>query len=117
MRMARFQTFETDGVAVLAVEGEFDLGGVDGFLEARELALQRDLPLVIDLGACEFIDSSGIGCLLRTFQLSQQLGRRFALVGSGRQVRHVLEFVGVPERVPYVHRREDAIALVTEPTD
>jgi anti-anti-sigma factor len=113
--MARFRTFNTSGVAVLAIGGEFDGAGVEEFLAVRDIAIQRDLPLLLDLSECEFIDSTGIGCVVRTFQRIQQRGQRFALVGSSPKVRRTLEVVGFFPRIPDFPQLHEAIVGVTHP--
>jgi len=91
---------ERDGARVIAVAGEFDLGGATAFREARFEAFGDDGPVIVDLTDCTFIDSTGIACVIRTFERADRTGRPFALVASVFHVRRVLELVGIPNRVP-----------------
>ena len=105
-------TAQRDGAAVITVEGEFDLVGVPEFHRARDKALRWKGPFVVDLSDCEFIDSTGIGCLIKGFQAAAQAGLPYALVGSAPQVKRVLELAGIPDRVPSFNSLGTALASV-----
>ena len=47
------------GMAIIAVNGEFDHAGGADFGAALDEALALEAPLVVDLEHCEFIDSIG----------------------------------------------------------
>ncbi len=94
-------------VAILAVEGEFDLASKDEFEEQLDKAIALEAPLVVDLEHCRFIDSSGIAELMRSFELASDRG--FALAASGPQVHRVLDLVGIPRHMPTFDTREDAL--------
>ena len=95
--------------SVLAVAGEFDLARAGDFHEARDAILaDHDGGVIVDLSECRFIDSTGISCVIRTFQLAGEAGRPFALVGSRLRMK-VLELVGLPELVPYYDTRGEAL--------
>ena len=103
---------EEDGVAIIAVDGEFDLARKPDFTAALEEALAREAPLVVDLEHCEFIDSTGIALLVRAYRLAANRG--FALAASGPQVHRVLDLVGIREQLPTYETRLDSIrALLT----
>ena len=99
------------GAAIIAVNGEFDLAGEPEFSAALEEALSEEGPLVVDLEHCSFIDSTGIGLLVRSFGLAGDRG--FALVASGPQVHRVLDLVGIPEQLPTYNTRRDAIGALS----
>jgi anti-anti-sigma factor len=73
-------TRETDGVTVLGVSGSIDLS------TARDLhaELQRhvDEPVIVDLCACDFVDSTSIGVLLRRYRSAPALTRVVTAPGS-----------------------------------
>lgn len=52
-------------------------------------------PVVIDMAALTYIDSSGLGLLVQTFQ---QSGQRIVVCNPSRQVRRVLELVDARAR-------------------
>jgi anti-sigma B factor antagonist len=96
--------------AVVAVSGEFDLAAITQYRAARAEAMGADGALIVDLTDCTFIDSTGIAAVIRTFERADKAGRPFALVASSSQVRRVLELVGIPGRVPWFERLDDALA-------
>jgi anti-anti-sigma factor len=95
------------GMAIIAINGEFDHAGGADFGAALDEALALEAPLVVDLEHCGFIDSAGIALLERSFRLAADRG--FALAASGPQVHRVLDLVGIPERLPTHKTRCDAI--------
>ena len=99
------------GSNVLAVAGDFDLAGAHQFHEARDTALANHGPVIVDLSECGFIDSTGISCVIRTFQLAGEAGRPFALVGSRMRMK-VLELVGLPDLVPFYDTRAEALQAI-----
>jgi anti-sigma B factor antagonist len=99
------------GSNVLAVAGEFDLASAGQFHEARDVVLAGDGAVIVDLSECGFIDSTGISCVIHTFQLAGEAGRPFALVGSALR-RKVLELVGLPELIPYYDTRDEALSAL-----
>jgi anti-sigma B factor antagonist len=99
---------QDSGVSVIVVEGELDMN------TATQLEQELDAPLskpgsalLIDLGRCEFIDSTGIALLVRAWQ---RLNGRFALCGVGDQVERVLDITGLEESIPTHASRGDAVA-------
>lgn len=69
----------------------------------EELASLSSMELVIiDLRDLEFIDSSGIGVLVRANQRATSSGRRFALVQGVGQVAQLLELTGLADQLTVV---------------
>ncbi len=67
-------------------------------------------PLLIDLSSCEFIDSTGIALIVRSWQaLDGDGGGQFALCGIGHQVKRVLDITGLEETIPTHPSREQAL--------
>lgn len=66
-------------------------------------------PLLLDLGRCEFIDSTGIALIVRSWQACEGNGD-FALCGISDQVRRVLDITGLEETIPTHPDREQALA-------
>lgn len=100
---------QQDGVFVIAVEGELDMNtaaDLERELEGPISAAQS--PLLIDLSRCEFIDSTGIALIVRSWQALDGDGR-FALCGVGQQVKRVLDVTGLEETIPTHPSREQAL--------
>jgi anti-sigma B factor antagonist len=96
-----------DGAVIVSLNGELDRAAKDEFGAALEEALSHDRPLIIDLEHCSFIDSTGMGLLVRTHK--QAAHGKFALVAAGPQVHRVLDLVGIPAFVPTFDTRLDAM--------
>jgi len=98
------------GITTIAVRGELDLGTAPQ-LEAS-MAAASTPGLVIDLSACEFIDSTGIALLVNFSRDAGATGRRLVLCGLKKQVARVLEIASVDALIPTVATREEAIAAL-----
>ena len=96
----RFETqLLRDGDAiVVAVAGDVDLETAPALWTALEPVLMSADRLVLDLSQVTFIDSSGLGVLVRASQL---LGRREALVvrSPQPQARRVFQLAGIDQVV------------------
>lgn len=107
-----------DGLRIISVRGELDLGTA-GDLESplEEAIASGDALVLIDLSECEFIDSTGIAMIVRAWQ---RLDRSADGDGSGRvvicsqndQVRRVLEITGLELSIPIHGTRDEAIAAL-----
>jgi anti-anti-sigma factor len=118
--------FEVDneqvgGVHVLSVSGELDLGTAPQLEEPLEQALNDGGSLLIDLSACEFIDSTGIALLVRAWQRLDGVPEtnpgndsRFALCGLNDQVRRLLELSGLATSLSIHPRRDAALAALAD---
>jgi stage II sporulation protein AA (anti-sigma F factor antagonist) len=100
---------QQDGVFVIAVEGELDMNTATDLEQELEGPLgAAQSPLLIDLSGCEFIDSTGIALIVRSWQALDGNGR-FALCGVGNQVKRVLDITGLEETIPTHPSREQAL--------
>jgi stage II sporulation protein AA (anti-sigma F factor antagonist) len=85
----------TDGQAVVALGGELDLSGVprlDEVLSSLDSSVQT---LVIDLARLSFMDSSGLGAIVRAQQRSDAAGRRLQVRGARGAVRKLLDIAAL----------------------
>jgi anti-anti-sigma factor len=109
-----------DGIRVIAVRGELDLSTapqLEGPLE--DAVASGDVSVVVDLSECEFIDSTGIALIVRTWQ---QLDHAAEGDGTGRvvicsyndQVRRVLEITGLELSIPLHSTRDEALAALRD---
>jgi anti-sigma B factor antagonist len=70
---------EQGKVTVVAVAGEVDLQTSPKLREALIESLKANTALVVDLGAVDYIDSSGITSLLEALKLAKEKKIRFTL--------------------------------------
>jgi anti-anti-sigma factor len=96
-----------DGVFVVVVEGELDMNTATDLERELERPLSAAQALLIDLSRCEFIDSTGIALIVRSWQALD--GDRFALCGVGQQVKRVLDVTGLEATIPTHQSREQAL--------
>ncbi len=85
---------EEDGRIRLGLIGELDVAGADQ-LQARLQALARTgEPVLLDLHRLQFIDSSGLGELVRAVSDARRDGRRLELDAMlAPQVRQLIELL------------------------
>lgn len=107
-----------DGVHVVSVRGELDLSTASELERPLEEAVSAgDSAVLIDLTACEFIDSTGIAVIVRAWQ---RLDRGADGNGSGRvaicsgndQVRRVLDVTGLDDSIPVHATRDEGLAAL-----
>jgi anti-sigma B factor antagonist len=85
------------GTIRLALSGDADLAGVEDLNAAIAAAVAGagTRSVVVDLGAVEFMDSSGIGCLIRGWHLADAAGVDYQVVNPSARILWVLEVSGV----------------------
>jgi anti-sigma B factor antagonist len=102
---------EDSGVIVVSLTGEHDLSTAPALRERLEAALDERTPIVVNLSAAEFIDSSIIGVLLDLHRRADEAGIGFAtaLEDGAPPVRRVLEITGLDENLPIRDSAREAI--------
>jgi anti-sigma B factor antagonist len=99
----RIDTRDDDGVAVVALNGEFDLAGVERFdAELRRLEAESPGVLVVDLTELQFMDSSGLRALVMADHRARRAQRRLAIVPGPPAVRRVFEITQLDGRLDLV---------------
>jgi anti-anti-sigma factor len=79
-----------DGLAVVHVDGEFDLAGFERFEEVLSDAATSE-HVVIDLGDCTFLDSAGV----RAIAAAVREADRVSIVASDPAIVRVLEITAL----------------------
>ena len=100
-----------DDVVMLRVTGELDLGTSARLREPLLQASALHHGVVVDLIACEFLDSTAIAVVIRAWQATNTVrpGRVYLVVAPGSQPEKVLEICGVPAEVPTFADAEEAL--------
>ena len=98
-------------VPTVAPKGALDLASSRG-LQARmaELAGENGLEAILDLSGVSFIDSVGLGVVLKGASRFHRQGKRLLIVAPSGPVHRILEFAGVTERLPVVETVDEARA-------
>ena len=81
---------ETDPDGTILLSGELDMATVKQLENAVAEVMRLGRRVVIDMAALTYIDSSGLGLLVRTYQRS---GERVVICNPSRQVGRVLELM------------------------
>jgi anti-sigma B factor antagonist len=85
------------GARVIAVSGELDLSVARQFGDALTRAVEGSGDVLVDLSACEFLDSTGLALLVNTRNDLGEQGRRLAVLAPSAQVARLLEVTGLQE--------------------
>ncbi len=81
----------------VAIFGELDLATVDRVKAALAEAIAAEGQVVIDLRACGFVDSKGIGALVEAALRLHDNGRPLVLRGVQPRIMRTLERAGLTE--------------------
>jgi anti-sigma B factor antagonist len=95
-------TFPSDGVALIELAGEHDLGLYGPIGEALRLAAARRRHLLVDLSRCEFFDSTVVSLLLAAREDVEASGGELDLVvpPPPSAVARTAELMGLGELFP-----------------
>jgi len=104
---------ETDEIAVLCLEGEFDLANAPQILEEGGRLLADDKQLILDLSDATFIDASVIDAVSRLGTDASKNGRTVVLqLGTAATVERVIQICNIDRVLPRTHTRAEAIDTI-----
>ena len=115
-RLARMNLVTVEGVTVARIDGDIDISNAQELGDALTASMSNDsLGLVVDLGALDYLDSSGVHLLLglngRLRARRQQLR---AVAPADAPLRAVLEITAADKTVPVDERVEDAVNAIRD---
>ncbi|MGO9518039.1 MAG: STAS domain-containing protein [Candidatus Korobacteraceae bacterium] len=114
-------TFEPD-ITGICCAGRFTLGNRLSEMEAHVSSLIREgvRKLVIDLTQVDFVDSAGLGVIMRAFGDIEQAGGKLRIAGANEQVQRLFDITHTgailtidPDLVTSVRRMQDGEARET----
>jgi anti-sigma B factor antagonist len=84
------------GHVVVSVSGEVDIAAAEVMTAALGDAVRRARTgVIVDLGDLEFMDASGLGALVRTYQRSRHLPAGLRLASAPAHVLRILRVTGL----------------------
>jgi anti-sigma B factor antagonist len=91
------------GGATAAVRGEFDMAATFTVEPALERVLVKPgvERLTVDLGAVSFIDSTGVGVLVRLNDEARERGIELRIAPGPPEVQRVFEVAGLADVLPF----------------
>jgi anti-sigma B factor antagonist len=107
------ERIQADGCELLAVEGEIDIATSPRLIAAlNEAVTDSDLSVIVDLGAVDFMDSTGLALLVRAQRRLSRRGRGFAVVCPDSPVRRIFEITDMVETLRVSPSRAIAVSVV-----
>ncbi|MGH9317374.1 MAG: STAS domain-containing protein [Thermoanaerobaculia bacterium] len=105
-------TREDGSVTILTVSGDLVIGGPESLFKktVTRLIEEERVFLLVDLKGVNFLDSSGLGALVRAMTLSQKEGGQTKLVHAGPKIRKLLEMTKLDSVFEIHNDMERAIA-------
>jgi anti-anti-sigma factor len=85
---------------VVSLAGELDLSTVPRVEGQLFEQLRSHSGVVVDLTRLSFIDSSGIGLLIKAFRAIDEGGRLHTVIAPGSQVERVFRLAGIDRALP-----------------
>lgn len=99
---------EIDGASLVVLNGELDLASAAQLVQAVSDLGAGSHPVILDLSAVTFVDSSGVRALLDTERIVADKGRRLAFLRPGIAVTRLLELVDLRGRFTEVDAIDEA---------
>jgi anti-sigma B factor antagonist len=109
---ASFLLERVDGCSVVFAVGEIDLAASPVMRQAMAEAVESRRHLIVDLSAVRFLDSTGLGVLIRTQKTIAATHKSMSLVGPTGMVAKVLNITRIDEAIP-VHPNLDTALSAT----
>jgi anti-sigma B factor antagonist len=111
MAAAGLSTREDGGHVVVALSGDLDVINADSVMAVLAAAVARDLRIIVDLAALEFIDCCALGALGRVRAQARQAGGDLQLAAPRGPVRRILALTGLIDVFSVHASVEDAVRI------
>jgi anti-sigma B factor antagonist len=102
---------EYGGYVVVALDGELDVTDAASVADALTSVAARDLRIIVDLAALEFIDCCALGALRRVRAQVRQAGGDLLLAAPRGPVRRILALTGLIDVFSVHASVEDAVRI------
>ena len=105
------------GGSLVRFGGELDLASAGLLSDALDEAAEAGGPIVVDLGQCEFIDSTGLAALMRAARDGNGSRPRLGVSRPTAQVRRLFEVTQLASQLPVFETSEEAAAALSRDSD
>ncbi len=90
-----------NGIVLLELKGSMDAASQNELIDAFNDAIRKaEKGLIVSLEGVDFMDSSGIGALMRAWGDAENNGLKFAVVLRQPRLRKLLDTLGLLETLP-----------------
>ena len=98
------------GRCELQLEGELDLWSVERLQAVLQRVARENKAILVGLGSCEFVDSTGIALFLQARRQLEDEGGRLVLYGCSDQVLRIFTVAGLTDAGIVFADRDEALA-------
>ena len=97
-------------VSVVSARGEVDVFSAPGLDTELDALIAAGNPrLVVDLSEVAFLDSTGLGVLVKALKHAREAGGWLHLVITSDRIRKIFEITGLDASIPIFDTAQDAI--------
>lgn len=100
---------EREDIVEVAPQGDLDMASVSQ-MKLQDYLNAGRVKLVLDLGSIEYIDSAGLGEIVRAMKRAREAGGDLRLCGVHGQVGKIIEITGLHKAIAVYSTREEAVA-------
>lgn len=97
----KVESREAGGTVILALFGELDLAGAPELDAALTAAREAGKGLTLDLSELDFIDSSGLGVLVRFHNAAAAAGYEYSVIAGPPPVHRAFVLSGLDQALPF----------------
>lgn len=103
---------EQDGATIASLWGDVDMQSSSQLRQILLECVDRGGALLVDLSGVDYMDSSGVACLVESFQNARKKGQGYVLVSVSERVMRVLQLARLDKVFTICDRIDDALAKV-----
>jgi anti-sigma B factor antagonist len=100
---------EREDIVEVAPKGDLDMASA-GQMKLQDYLNAGRIKLVLDLESIEYIDSAGLGEIVRAMKRAREAGGDLRLCGVHGQVGKIIEITGLHKAISVYPTREEAVA-------
>ena len=100
---------EREDIVEVAPKGDLDMASA-GQMKLQDYLNAGRIKLVLDLESIEYIDSAGLGEIVRAMKRAREAGGDLRLCGVHGQVGKIIEITGLHKAIAVYSTREEAVA-------